>query len=566
MAKTGDLIGGKYEILTEVGRGGMSIVYLALDRNLGRQWAVKEIQKEIRGRNNEVYVQSALNESDMLKTLDHPALPRIVDIVETPETINIVMDYIPGESMDAVLQRDGAMPYEQVLDYAKQLCEVMGYLHSQNPPIIYRDMKPNNVKVLDGRLRVFDFGIARTYKVDRTRDTENIGTRGYAAPEAFLSDWQTDARSDIYSLGITLYYMITGKSPADVVAQNYPIRHWNPALNGGFEAIIQKCIATDPNDRFQSCAELMSALEDPDSWDPDNKRELKKRFTRFIAAALAAGVFLFGGALFGRLEKNNAQSIYRAAIAAAEKETTVPQKVVQYRKAISYVPDGYEAYLGLVNAFKQDDGTFTTTEESDLLPLLNENGEALRASPEDYVNLSFEVGKLYWFYYDYGTPGENELTRVKSAIPWFSDVVNICDENGLNFSHYSMSQIFRDIGIFNRDYSLNIQEASGNGTYITYWNNLNQMMDYLDSNGEEEELVLWEGYQVISFSVENYMNKFKVDGVTREEMETLCTRLQEVVNRLDATDEKTETLRDGMRSRLDARTGDIWTKIALTYQ
>lgn len=565
MAEIGSLIGGKYEILTEVGRGGMSVVYLALDRNLRMQWAVKEVKKQVRGRNNEIFVQSALAEADMLKQLSHPALPRIVDIIDTPDTICIVMDYIPGESMDVVLKREGAQSEEKVLDWAKQLCEVLGYLHSRVPPIIYRDMKPNNIKYADNRLRVFDFGIAKVYKGLNAKDTVRLGTRGYAAPEAFLENAHTDARSDIYSLGVTLYHMLTGKGPQEVIVQQYPIRYWNPTLSAGLEAIISKCIDPVPANRFQSCAELMSALENPSEWDPDNKKDLRKKMRRFLCAAGAAAILLFGGALFGRLEANETDSYYRAAMTAAAKESDPAAKLDKYQEALSYTPGAFDAYQGMIDTFKQNDASFSLAEENVLLSSLGKNLPLLEQTPDKYVELCFNIGKLYWFYYDYGQSSNNELTRAKSAIPWFSDVVDYCDNEGIESPHYGMAKIYRDIGIFNRDYSMNIQEASGKGTYIEYWNNLMELMRYLADNPDEDELVIWEGYRIITFSLENHMAKFRSDGVTKEQISQACSDVWESIGSLEATDEKTIEIQQSIIQSLRPTIGDIWKKIELTF-
>lgn len=574
MAEKGTLIGGKYEILGEVDRGGMSVVYLAMDRNLRQTWAVKEVQKRVQGRNDKVFIESALAEADMLKSLSHPALPRIVDIIDSPDTISIVMDYIPGKSLAQIIKDENGnvhpQPYETVLDWAKQLCEVLGYLHSRQPPVIYRDMKPANIKCPeDNRLRVVDFGIAKTYKGFDKADTTKLGTKGYAAPEAFLDPPHTDARSDIYSLGVTLYHLCTGKGPNEVLVQQFPIRYWNPTLSAGFEAIIQKCIDPVPENRFQSCAELMSALEDPEAWDPDNKKDLKRKFRTFLCVTALAAVFLGGGALFGKLEANETEASYQQEMNNAAKVTEQAEKIRHYQAALEYMPGSYAAYEEMISAFKRDDSAFSELEEDALLDSVKSNLNVLQESPEDYVDLCFEIGKLYWFYYDYGQTdnnGNNELTRVKSAIPWFSDVVEFCDAYEINYKHYAMAKIYRDIGIFNRDYSLNIQEASGSGTYIEYWNDLLQLLDYLESGRDEEELVIWEGYRIITFSIENYMTKFRSDGISEEDMWSVCSELWENVTDIEATDEKTEEIRDYIMTRLTPDTGDIWVKIGLTYQ
>lgn len=196
MAEIGSVIAGKYEILTEIGHGGMSVVYLAMDTHLNKQWAVKEIRKKGNGRNDEVIVNSLLAEANMMKRLDHPSLPRIVDIIDNGVTIFVVMDYIEGESLDKILAEYGAQPEELVVGWAKQLCDALSYLHSQKPPIIYRDMKPANVMLKpEGNIKIIDFGIAREYKEQNLADTTVLGTKGYAPPEQYSG--QTDARSDI---------------------------------------------------------------------------------------------------------------------------------------------------------------------------------------------------------------------------------------------------------------------------------------------------------------------------------------------------------------------------------
>ena len=159
MTEIGTVIAGKYEILKEVGRGGMSVVYLAMDTHLNRNWAVKEIRKTGKTKNDEIIENSILVEANLIKRLDHPALPRIVDIIDNGETIYIVMDFIEGESLDKILSEYGAQPEEKVIEWAMQVCDVLSYLHSQKPPIIYRDMKPANLMLKpNGNICIIDFG------------------------------------------------------------------------------------------------------------------------------------------------------------------------------------------------------------------------------------------------------------------------------------------------------------------------------------------------------------------------------------------------------------------------
>lgn len=212
MTHVGTVIEGKYEILKEIGRGGMSVVYLANDTHLNRNWAVKEVRKKGNGKNDEIVVNSLLAEANMVKRLDHPALPRIVDIIDNGSTIYIVMDFIEGESLDKILNEYGAQPEDKVIEWAMQICDVLSYLHSQKPPIIYRDMKPANLMLKpNGNISIIDFGIAREYKEQNLADTTVLGTKGYAPPEQYSG--QTDPRSDIFALGMTMHHLLTGIDP-----------------------------------------------------------------------------------------------------------------------------------------------------------------------------------------------------------------------------------------------------------------------------------------------------------------------------------------------------------------
>ena len=415
MAETGTVIEGKYEILKLIGKGGMSQVYLAMDKNLNKQWAIKEIVKEARNRNNEVIVQSAIAEANMMKKLDHPCLPRIVDIINKEDVIYVVMDYIEGEPLSKVLQQDGAQPQDVVLEWAESLCGVLEYLHSQNPPIIYRDMKPANVMLQpNGNVKLIDFGIAREYKEQNLEDTVSLGTKGYAAPEQFGGRGQTDARTDIYCLGVTLYHLLTGQSPCDPPYELYPIRQWNPNLSAGLENIIIKCTQLNPADRFDSCAELLYALRHLDESDEGYRRKQKRKIGLVAGMFAASIVFLAGGFVFNHLKNLTNNSNYDNFMAVAQTSVVDEEKVENYVKAIEIKPDSVEPYIGIVEIYKGD-ASFTIDEENSLKKIINPNLLALRES-EGYDELAYEIGKTYWYYYEYGKTedSDNQVTRMTS--------------------------------------------------------------------------------------------------------------------------------------------------------
>ena len=550
MANVGQIIDDKYEILTLIGQGGMSKVYLARDRRLNKQWAVKEIQKKARDKNNEVVVQSAIAEANMIKQLDQPSIVRIVDIIDNPDVIYIIEDYIEGETLNTILEENGAQPQELVIEWAMQICEALEYLHTRKPAIIYRDMKPSNVMLKpDGNIKIIDFGIAREYKEQSLADTVSLGTKGYAAPEQFGGKGQTDARTDVYCLGVTLYHLVTGHSPCDPPYEIYPIRHWNPQLDPGLEAVIEKCTQLNPNDRYQSCAELLYALQHYKENGAAYRAKQKKKLATFIVTAAACLLFALVGVLGLTMRTYTNNEDYNQNILQAEKAATSEEKVQYYGKAIEIKPNEIKPYLGMVEAYK-DDAVFTVDEEKDFKTKINANLSGLREQ-SDYGSLAFEIGKLYWYYYDYGKTetADNQVTRMKSAIQWFEDAT---EYGGQSADYYLMSTIYRDIGKFNRDITLNIEEASDKGKYGPYWENINELVSMVMSSEDESEIIELEIYKLAMYSIETYARKFKADGVSQEDMIQLFNTVKEAVADVDTTSDKTEQLKNDVVARFDS--------------
>lgn len=272
--KPGEVLYGKYEILTRIGKGGFSNVYLANDKKINRRFAVKEYIKK-GSKDFEAVLDSIKKEVSFLKYCNHPAIPAIIDTFENTSSYIIVMNYVEGSTLKNILETTGPQPEYLVIDIATQLCNFLDYIHSLPNPIIYRDMKPANIMLdPDGMVKIVDFGTTREYKMNSLEDTTCLGTRGYAAPEQYGGMGQTDARTDIYGLGVTLYHLVTGQDPAMPPYEIQPIRSINPALSKELETIIKKCTCNDPSQRYQSAKELMKALESVDSV---GKKSLFKR-------------------------------------------------------------------------------------------------------------------------------------------------------------------------------------------------------------------------------------------------------------------------------------------------
>ena len=354
----GTIIGGKYEILKMIDKGGMSIVYLVMDTHLNKNWALKEVRRDDIMEYTEVR-HNLMVETEMLKRLDHPNLPRIVDVIEEPGVIYIVMDYIEGRTLKDILIEYGAQPQEDVIEWGKQLCDVLNYLHTRKPAIIYRDMKPGNVMLKpEGGVVLFDFGIAREFKERNLEDTQCLGTPGYAAPEQFGGMGQTDQRTDIYGLGATLYHLVTGKPPSGVYPfEMKPIREINPRLSSGLEEIIIKCTKNNPNERYQNSAELMYALQNYNHFDSEYRKRLKRRVTAF-AVPFTLSILCFGFAVFCYRNvlaemRNNYNTMLTQATDMATQSVyngEYDQKVLdQFTNTIEIDPAREEAYLRLMD-------------------------------------------------------------------------------------------------------------------------------------------------------------------------------------------------------------------------
>ncbi len=464
MARRGEIIDGKYEILREIGRGGMSVVYLAQDTRLNKNWAVKEFRKDQDDDSRRVALKALLNEAELMKKLDHPTLPRIVDIIEDNRTAYIIMDYIEGEPLNKVLDAYGAQPQEAVIEWGKQLSEVLDYLHTRKPPVIYRDMKPGNIMLKpDGTVRLFDFGIAREYKEGKSGDTTNIGTRGYAPPEMFQEKGQSDARSDIYSLGVTLYHLVTGKNPAEPPYELYPIRHWNPSLSGGLEYLIQKCTQLNPKDRWQSCAEVTYVLENLSKFDYEYKKRLKNKVNVFTAFAVLSAVFLFvGTGLLIGSSRWKAQDYekwrelgtlygYEQAMNTDEERPEAYEDMAKLLyKDIHAIKTGereVERQEGDSSVMKYVEGNEIYQKEiaqcfsEERLRLLREN------SPETYIKVNYELGRLYWNCYE-----GDSLETAREASKYFEAVItavgNDPEHGGLYPEQYNLVRAYYLVSYF----------------------------------------------------------------------------------------------------------------------
>ncbi len=253
-----------YTILNLIGRGGMGAVYRVRRVSDGSIWALKEMRPagEVTAEELLEARQLFLQEAELLRSLSFPNLPVVIDLFEYEGRPTMIMEFVPGKTLEAMIREANApMLEQQVIGYGIQLCRVLHYLHTRQPPIIYRDLKPPNVILTpDGVLKLIDFGVARKHKIGKSKDTIAMGSAGYAPPEQY-GKGQTDARSDIYALGATMLHLLTAMPPIPLQPpRRGEITRINRSVAPETEAIIIRAMSLEREQRFASCAEFEQAL------------------------------------------------------------------------------------------------------------------------------------------------------------------------------------------------------------------------------------------------------------------------------------------------------------------
>lgn len=325
-----------YTLLGVLGSGGMSTVYLAEHTRLHIRVAIKRIPRDPQ---REPYID---NEYRLLKKLRHPLLPYVLDAFQQEDCEYIVEEYIPGKTLQQLLQDQGRIPEETARFWMKALCDVLDYLHSRTPPVIYRDLKPSNIMVLPGgTLKLLDFGIARETNEGTAASSTHVGSYGYAAPEQF-GHGPVDARSDLYSLGVTFHHLLTGKSPYDPPYKVQSARELNPEISVGMDAVLRRCTQADPARRYKSVRSLRYDLDHLYLFEDRYKHYRRQILARraWVTVLLTGAVALMGtgGWLIARETLDRAMTpqadAYRIGLQLMEEN--------RYQEAIQVLSDGLE--------------------------------------------------------------------------------------------------------------------------------------------------------------------------------------------------------------------------------
>ena len=529
MLKAGTVIDGKYKILSIIGHGGMSTVYLAINEKANKPWAIKEVRRDSKTE-FDIIRQSLLTEKRILTRLSHKGLPSIIDVVDYEESFLIVMDYIEGITLKKLLDEQGAQPQASVVDWAIQLCGTLGYLHSLNPPIIYRDMKPSNIMLCpDGHLMLIDFGIAREYKEKSLSDTTCLGTQGYAAPEQFGGHGQTDARTDIYSLGATMHHLLTGRNPSEPPFELFPITKCNPNLSDGLEHIICKCTQPNPQKRYQSIDELLYALKHYKELEKKTVNNYKKKMRLFCACFLLSAAAFVSSLAIGITVRGEQRDEYEYLIGVADKSSDFGTKAEYYLKAIDTDAQKNDAYFKLADNFVSD-GIFTDAEEEVLINLIINTDDYLKSfekdNPEKYADFCYAVGSAYWFYY------EHEESRRANALKWYSKALEHYKDNENKAVEWKRCRLYVEMGRFHGNAALLPAAEYGKEEYIKYWKNLLELKKLNDAE-HDRDMVSLRLYGEIACSAAEYAGLLLDEGVTQKEINGLFGEIREDMGRIE---------------------------------
>lgn len=533
MLKEGDVLNSRYKVQQLIGKGGMSSVYLATDMNLhNKLWAVKEVNKNATDQAGRPIEQSLATEANLLSKLDHPMIVNIADIITTDKYIYVVMDYVEGKSLDKVVREEGPQSEEDVQNWMIQICDALDYLHKQDPPIIYRDMKPSNIMLRpDGYVKLIDLGVAREYKDQSRKDTIAFGTEGYAPPEQY-GKAQTDPRADIYALGATMWHLLSGEAP-----QEYPlpdIRTKNPKVREGFaHVIVPKCCQLEREARYQNCDELVADLEVYHELTRSYYNEQKRKvdtFTRLLVAGLAC---LVAGFICFQVGNFIVTRNWESAMEIARTSYQDPAKSeAAYKEAISCKPGDPEAYVGLLNMYQ------TTGKGSEEYPLLtggdlSKVNDLVHKYDNDLKNsgafakVSYEMGKAAWDNYSVGDNNSDVLIRVNAmnaAKPHFENASgstrdNVVRENSdMYISIANFQKQIEDIENGNDESTDDVNNAITSCVF-----SLEKLLSNVtNDDSPASSKVKLNAYAVIQSALNSGAPHFKKAGIGKDRLEKLC--------------------------------------------
>lgn len=519
MAEIGDIIAGRYRILAEIKKGGMSVVYLAMDMELKGTWALKEIQ---RSQDKSKY-EKALREARLMSEFKCKGIPLVVNILEYKEKqlAYIVMEYIAGKSLqDIINESKNVLPENFVVHAAIAVSDILNYLHTSNPPVIHRDIKPANIiyDESDKSFWLLDFGEAKLLNSNSDKDERATGTLEFMAPEQHSERYGggqcSNQLSDIFSLGASMFYMLTGKVSklSKVNNQYYSVWDVNSNVSAMLNKIVGKAMMFKATDRYESILELKADLLVCTEEVQKGIKTAWKNIKRSAIIFSMSLVMLISGTVFQMLAKNQNNQSYNNLITSASSQSgDIDKKIEDALSAVELKSDNLEPYI-LLRELYESDGKFTIEEEAKLQAVITPNKAYLKKS-ESYSDFAYQVGIMYLIYYT-----ESSEAYIK-AIDWFSDVKN---------DYQGAAEVYLKIGEFDRDITKKLSTGEESGEFLSQWQSLDNALT--QAGNQNNNLLQMSICKKAISAMDEYCMKFKKDGVKKSDMQGMLEKIESYIS------------------------------------
>lgn len=497
--KSGDLLAGKYRIIRELGRGGEGTVYLTRHVLTDAVRAVKVSRQNREGR--------SIHELNMLKRVHHDSLPRIIDVFQEDGVICLVMEYVEGKALSEYANSE--VNEQFFFSVAEQLLETLEYLHTDHMPMLHLDVKPSNILIhSDGRLTLLDLGAAMPVRADGNQIQGCFGTPGYAAPEQFDRQGKADERTDLYSFGATMFFLLTGRKYGKQDGKQSDQNQMEAGGNGRIFQIISRFRNFEQSFGWKGRVKklLMKCMEKDQEKRPDNaaavrkrllwirkQREFEKSFRQMgIAVLLLAGVLTLAWRETGETteEGSSRRQKYEKLLGQAEL-AGFAQAASLYRQAILLCPGEICPYQKLVERINTD-YVFSLEEEQVLqsvmdaaIPLEEESiFEQVERTSDEFGKFAYDLGIAYWYFYE-GSGGRT------AAAGWFAKAVHSANPEEEQSGWVREAEIYERIGSYYE--KLGKQDITGEeaADSAVYWKDLSQLCQIKTETvqGEEVEIV-----------------------------------------------------------------------------
>ena len=549
MLRRGDILENRYRIDDLIDEGGMSKVWRATDLYINATWAVKEIDKHKKEFRDIMDDYGRIPEFDYLKTLNHPAFPRIVHTIDEPGALYIIMDYIEGENLLKILDLYGRPQEEDVAAWMIEACDAIDYLHQNG--IIHRDIKPSNMMVdKQGNLKIIDMGSACA----PGQTDKPLGTYGYASPEHYKC--VVDERSDVYTVGMTMYQLLTGIDPTEKAFKKQSLRDIDKSISSGLVKIVDKAASGDPEERYPNCKVLADTLYSykklEDEYIYGLKNALKKRVIALLVGLI--GIITSMAIIFLGISKE--QKTYESLLTSETGDKV--KRIAELEEASNLKPKEAAPYIEMIKVYAED-GLFTEDELAALTKVYQSHKEKLQRDEQAFSNVNYEIGESILTYYTGETDNSNRA-KLLAALPYFENAKAEGFENEALAAGYSfMGRYYKDYVL--ADTSLVLKSVTKE-EYGELLNNLRGLIGKLNSyGGDPQGKMKLITYDIILSLMDSQREGFAKSGIAKEDLTSVIEILIGDINEISSVDQTIKT----MQKELLENIKDIQEKIDMTY-